>query len=595
MKSRYLVTTADERTWPTGKPILFLGEWCRLYNRKIAWEKLDAKILPYHWDDRSKLYRDYQYLRVLYEKLLAELSIILNELHGVDNSSRYWRILIGPWLGFFTQMLFDRWEMINSAQTKVDILGVRILDTPLNQTVPLDMTDFNKLYLDDFWNEAIFAQILRAYPNIHIDIVRVHISENLTKKHSFIPASEPQSWKRIFMRTLNLFLQKLYFDNEAFFITTYLPLKSSLMLQWKFGQIPKIWHTFPSSRTSLDESTRNWSFKVLPKNSFETILYKMIPKHIPILYLEGYSNLQKQVAELPWPKKPKLIFTSNLYCSDDVFKAWSASKVEKGSTFVIGQHGGGHGIHKWGFLEDHQMAISDSWLSWGWDSPNNSKIIPFGNVKIVNHFQEYDSKGKALLIQMSLPRYSYHMYSIPTSSQWLAYFEDQYKFITELPEEIRKQLVVRTYSQDYGRCQKQLWLERFPDIQIDDGIIPINYLIKKSRIYISTYNSSTFLESLGMNIPTIIFWNPSHWELSDNAIPFFNHLKEVGIFHETPQSAAAKLSEIWNNVDNWWFQKKIQDVRQYFCHQFSRVLRNPINTLKNILLSTEKDRFHRKV
>ena len=76
--NRFLVTTAIEDTWPkNGEPILFLGEWCRLYGRKNQWEKLDAVVAPYHWDDREKLYLDYQYLNELYEILL-----VLSITHG---------------------------------------------------------------------------------------------------------------------------------------------------------------------------------------------------------------------------------------------------------------------------------------------------------------------------------------------------------------------------------------------------------------------------------------------------------------------------------------------------------------------------------
>lgn len=36
---RYLITTADERTWKFDRPVLFLGEWCRLYDRRHVWQQ----------------------------------------------------------------------------------------------------------------------------------------------------------------------------------------------------------------------------------------------------------------------------------------------------------------------------------------------------------------------------------------------------------------------------------------------------------------------------------------------------------------------------------------------------------------------------
>ena len=52
---------------------------------------------------------------------MPEIAVRLNQIHGVNHSVRYWRILIGPWLGFFIQALFDRWTMLKHAIMKYDI------------------------------------------------------------------------------------------------------------------------------------------------------------------------------------------------------------------------------------------------------------------------------------------------------------------------------------------------------------------------------------------------------------------------------------------------------------------------------------------
>ena len=41
-EERHLITTALERTWPKEKTsVLFLGEWCKKYNRRNEWKKYD--------------------------------------------------------------------------------------------------------------------------------------------------------------------------------------------------------------------------------------------------------------------------------------------------------------------------------------------------------------------------------------------------------------------------------------------------------------------------------------------------------------------------------------------------------------------------
>ena len=67
----FLATTADQRYWKTDEKILFLGDWCTVYDQKHIWSKLDFKVFPSPWEDREKMIRDFKYLDKLYEKYLA--------------------------------------------------------------------------------------------------------------------------------------------------------------------------------------------------------------------------------------------------------------------------------------------------------------------------------------------------------------------------------------------------------------------------------------------------------------------------------------------------------------------------------------------
>jgi putative transferase (TIGR04331 family) len=576
---RFLVTTADERTWPKNCPILFLGEWCRLYNRKATWQNLDAEMVPYHWDDRDKLHRDYLYLQALYEELLQELSVRLNSLHGVEHSLRYWRILVGPWLGYFVQMLFDRWAMLEQAVKDYSIAGAQILDVAPESLIPNDMRHFEELFAGDEWNEAIYGQLLQNLTAVPVTKVRTSVVQTLTPPTLTLT----RRLKRKMAHAASIVSRWFVREDEAFFIATYLPLKQDWKLQWRLGQIPKLWRAFPPPKADVAWEKRQWEMCQTVADSFAGVAREMIPKHIPVLYIEGYSALQSLCCDVPWPKKPSFIFTSNSYSSDDVFKAWAAEMVDVEVPLVVGQHGGNYGVARWSFTEYHQLAISDYWLSWGWMDGKNSRIKPVGNLKIAGCDLDWNERGGALMVEMAMPRYSYHMYSAPVASQWLSYFEDQCRFVAALPKTLRDQVLVRLYSHDYGWCQKQRWQNRFPQIRLDDGAISIAGLIEKSRLYISTYNATTFLESLAMNIPTIIFWKPNHWEMRDSAIPYFAELKKVGIFHESPESAAYQMVRVWDDVAGWWNQPEVQDARLYFCDRFTRMPENPIQILKEAL------------
>lgn len=576
---RFLITTALEQTWRDDEPVLFLGEWCRLYNRKSVWSDLDAEVVPYHWDDREKLHRDYLYLQALHEELLQELSSQLNTLHGVEYSLRYWRILVGVWLGLFVQMLFDRWVMLEQAVKGYSISGVRILDVAPEEFIPNDMGHFMDMFASDEWNEVIYGQLLENWTAVPVKKVRA--SRGRLPARPALPL--PRRLKRKLAQVASVVSRWFVRENEAFFIATYLPIKLDWTLQWRLGQIPKLWREISPPKTEVEWERRQWKMSGAGVDDFAAIARAMIPRHIPVSYLEGYPALQAFGNNLPWPKKPRLIFTSNSYFSNDVFKAWAAEKVSAGTLFVGGQHGGVFGAARWIFEEDHQISIFDRWLSWGWNDQNTPQVKPAGFLKMIGRNLNWDPKGGALMVEMAMPRYSYLMLSGTVATQWLGYFEDQCRFMTALPQRLREQVLVRLYSHDYGWCQKQRWRDRFPKIRLDDGVLPIAGLIEKSRLYLATYNSTTFLESLAMNVPTIMFWNPNHWELRSNAVPYFEKLKKAGIFHESPESAACQMVKVWDDVDGWWNQTEVQEARLYFCDHFARMPNDPVHVLEEAL------------
>ena len=126
-------------------------------------------------------------------------------------------------------------------------------------------------------------------------------------------------------------------------------------------------------------------------------------------------------------------------------------------------------------------------------------------------------------------------------------------------------------SNDYDWDLISRWRARFPHLRLDDGRSDIDKLLGRSRLCISTYNSTGFLESFTMNTPSVLYWNPRHWELRDSAIPYFDDLKRVGILHETPDSAARHVAAIWDDIDAWWSGKAVREVLERFKSRYTRL------------------------
>jgi putative transferase (TIGR04331 family) len=589
--SRLLVTTPLELTWSTREPILFLGEWCRLFERRALWSTLDSEVLAYHWNDRNKLESDFHYLSDLHERLLVDLAAKLNEIHGVTHSVRYWRVLVGPWLGYFVQMFFDRWESIQHAVAQYELSATVVLTGAEKDLVPQNMADFNRLFVSDEWNHHIYAFILRRYTTVRC------VEESRQERIAAIPRGPISTIslrrvKRVAAQWLSRAVSRLTHDNAAFLIKTYLPFWLEFALHRRLGQTPQYWLTPEPEHVSVDWRARAWTVGRPTEVHFESAVRELIPKQLPTTYLEGYARLVAQASKLRWPQRPRLIWTSNAHHGDDVFKAWAAAKVESGTPLVLGQHGGHFGVGRWNFIEDHEIAIADRYLSWGWSKPQAKHVIPIGQLKAKRPLGvDHGSQPDALLVTFGIPRYSYWMYSIAVSGQYLNYLDDQYAFIEALPTEIRRRVVVRLYSSQSTESswnQKARMEARLPDGRFDGGRLEIKKLISRSRLFIATYNATTYLESFTMNVPTVIFWNPAHWELRDSAKSYFEDLKRVGIFHETPESAARHVAAIWNDVNGWWRSAEVREVVQRFIARYSQLTDNLLDRLETALREVDQ-------
>jgi putative transferase (TIGR04331 family) len=575
---RFLITTALEETWSNDTPVVFMGEWCRLFSRKDKWERLKGTVLPYHWADRKKLYIDYQYLTALHEKLLEDLSLAMNKLHGVENSNRYWRIILGPWLGYFVQMVFDRWCMVKEALKSDDYLLTIVLRCDESVFIPNDMSHFDSLYVTDEWNHHIYSLILRRFSSIEI------IDKQQSKTPIFGTEGDTMSSRKLLKRRIASIYSKIARivnrDNTPLFINTYLTWKDQIRLSLRFLQLPVLPNIHKPFKIVPDFAKRKWNIYRKSKDDFENFIRSIIPTQIPVAYLEGFSSLNNRASEMDWPRNPNVIFTSNSYNSDDIFKVYAANHIEKSTALVIGQHGGHYGSGKWSFTEEHEIAISDKYFSWGWTDESRPKVKPVGQLKGKAPLGvKHEDQTEILLVTSTVPRFSYFMYSIFVSSQWLNYFDDQCSFVSNLSKEVRARLTVRLYKHDYGWNQMQRWEEKFPQLKYDNGLMNINDHIRKSRIFVSTYNATTYLESFTMNIPTIIYWNENHWELRNSAIPYFEDLKRVGIFHETPESAAKQINAIWHDVPGWWNSKEVNSAVEKFKAQFCNLSDNLVDNI----------------
>jgi putative transferase (TIGR04331 family) len=585
---RFLITTADERTWKFDRPVIFLGEWCRLYDRKHIWQSMDAIVAPPYGVSKEQKDADHVEARALEEKLYPILSDALNQHHGTHHGLRFWQIVLGFWLRRYVDSILNRVRTLEQCLQAYQISGTiafsndRYLLATLNSYAAIWAFD------DSRWNGALHIRILNLLgeKNCPVEMVASDASEGF-RWHTTATACPLKRgillWGYHQIGRLTGFLAR---EKDAFIINSYLPKKEEIKLQLALGQVPQLWSSSQFEPTTKPdcELRRRLSNQIagVTNDTLFGIICSLVFELLPVCYLEGFVELSEKVQQLPWPKSPTFIFTSNNFDTDEIFKLWTATKTESGSQYIIGQHGNHYGTHRYlGNLTPDQL-VADKFLSWGW-ADGLPQITPAFIFKTAGRkAQTYNPNGELLLIEFSL---GHRLFSWDDNSEFKAYFEDQKSFIRKLNKQINNHLIIRLHhihsNSNFG--EEAQWKEFDSTIKIDTGGSNIRTLIAQSRLIVHSYDSTGILETLSQNIPSIAFWPNELDHLRDSAKPYYQILIDVGIVHLTPEAAAAKINEIWDDVEEWWMQADVQDARKQFCNRFAKISQNPVCELKNIL------------
>ncbi|MBT8633203.1 transferase [Polynucleobacter paneuropaeus] len=586
--TRLLITTSDELTWRFDQPVLFLGEWCRRYDRRHVWEKLDASVASPYGLGQEKKDIDYAEARILEAKIFPIFCSLLNKCHSVQYSERFWRIVLGHWFRRYIDTMFNRVKTIEHCLREYQISKTVVYAHGSYSLATQDSSAAIWAFSDDRWNSALYGRILELLDPIGCSIEE--ISESKLTGFGFdclsgcpAPKMSARKWAYHKLTTLLGWLSR---DKDAFIIGTYLPKQVDLKLQLVLGQIPQL-HTaqkIANAGKPLQDLRKKLAENLLvnPVSSLEKILSLMLFELLPICYLEGLPRLKELADRQPWPKKPKFIFTSNNFDTDEVFKFWAATKIESGSKYYVGQHGNGYGT--WRYMSPTIEEITaDSFLTWGWTDGLPQHVPAFifkaSGIKALRSSKE----GGLLLIETCL---GHRITTWDSTYEFCQYYEEQKIFVSKLENEPRKNLIIRLSpaSDDLGWNEKSRWKTFDAELNIDIGKMPIMDLIAKSRLVVHSYDSTGILETLSQNIPTLAFWQNSLEHLSDSAKPYYQMLINAGIIHLDPESIAKKVNEIWGDIDAWWMRDDVKNARQQFCNHYARQVKDPIKILSKYLL-----------
>lgn len=552
----FLATTALEPFWDRARPMAFLGEWCRLAERESVWGPLAAEVLEDQWQDPVDRQSAERYCSAQVTALLEALAGFLNRAHGEQHGSRYWRILLGPWLLHFIQALHDRSRLLERAAERYPGFDTKVL-SPDCYVTPRDWADYTYLMFGDGYNQQLFSQLLVASGH------RAPGVAHPVRPHRVAPPS-PGRWLRGVVRAA--------YGRVVDTVGGPVLLQGSRLRAvdlWRLTMAcrGRIWPFEPRLETDevpVDPAARAVlaDLEIPNADTFADQIRALLPMNLPVVYLEGYRRLRARTAAVR-RRAPRAVVSGLGWKSNECFKCVAADAAERGARLIGLQHGGSSWVMDHSPMDQHIAMVTDEYWSWGC---RGSGLVPTPDPELGRlPARTRPSKGGgALFVGTMFSRYVTSYRSQPIGAQVLSYITSQASFFSSLPPEVRGRFLVRLYPHELGWSNRRRLDQLVAGLRFDDFSRRLLERVAASRLVVVDNLQTAFVETLLLNRPVVLFYDPTCWGMSEAATPLLDRLREVAVLHDSGAAAAAWVAQVLEAPGAWWSTPEVQRAREAF-------------------------------
>jgi len=570
----FLALTPHPQFWEfRNNSIMLLGDWCINDKTKPILEGKNYSIVQSPWKDK-RIYESVPYCFELMRFWMPHFTKILNEVHGIEKTERYWKVLLSCWLYDYISILYDKYLRIEKAIEEYGDIETYFLNE--NAFLPLlNLETQWKLLADDDFHLQMFSIIGRE---MGLNAKTVNLSKK--ERRLYTDLSAQTQWKRKLkslviqgitkiLQNLNQFLKKDVILEG--FAAGYKFKLSQVLGQNLLYSVPNI-HFGYLENEECGSVSKNLNRDVLEKlpsrNKFEQIARKAINIGFPQVCFEKYETILKGVTPYIQKRRKMAIAITNWY-ADEPFKFVAAEIADEGGRLIGLQQGGAFGAVIDMASELVERYITDVFVGSGWSEKEDIKkeiceVVPLPIPKYSKIKNSHRCKtDKCIFVGNMIPKYVYKIQTFLIPEEMEEYFHWKCIFFKKLREDILKRFCYRPFFGDYGWNEIGRIKKEFLEMDILRGGNLISKM-KKCKLVVSDHLGSSHLESLIMNVPTVLYWDKEIFKIRPSAVKYFDSLRDAKILHDEPASAAAHINDVFDDVNKWWGSESVQNVRVQF-------------------------------
>jgi putative transferase (TIGR04331 family) len=493
--------------------------------------------------------------------LFDRIKRLLDEYHGVVRSERYYDILLGDFVERYLHLVY-----VATQDLKAEIESL----AKSGSSEGSSEDDFSKVNFQTIRTTLEFFSDYATLPTLTLKTLRAltkfGTSGVLVSRDELIIKNSAPSGRRDKIVVSVLRVLRSGKSARVLFVR---PFSGRIPLSW-IGAMAS-WRAWAAHdeleikylvEVSPDSAWRESKIlKIDNDSSLSEISCALISVYLPVSLVEAFQPIRRLVVEAR-PNRPDHLYSSQSLWTHIEFKILAAEWCELGTKLHYHQHGGWYGLDDSHVGEQFECRVSDTYFTWGWSRGDDHTRVLSPLITSPRSQKKYCDS----LICFDQPQQIYRLQYFPLPGTLQTMYEQVSEFV-EIRES-KTNLKIRMFPGDYGNVHRQAIVAAKPDAQFGNtGDIFDQYSV--SRIVFHSYLGTSWLETLGINTPTICFYDPDAYKFRSDAKFLIEALTQVGILHTSGRSAATHANKIDGNVQSWWLSTDVQLARTNFAEKFA--------------------------
>ena len=549
-----LHTSGSVDVGPDLENIYFLGPWCTADGNRPFETSLDIS----NETDLDIV----EFSNLLVRELESVLYPAVNQFHNIHLHEDVWRYSLGTYLRVLAPLVVTRYNLVRRAVFQRGCDRYTNLEIKKESVTPNDRTQLQALVNSHLWNQFVFEEICATIGLKPTEGTRINEVEQVGHNvHLTSSMSISGRFRRFVQKLFNSVAKR----TRIVITQTMLPFPLDLNVALSCFSVPFFWQGDASYSAKIDGDAREQLLaQVETSDEFQMMFRKIVIRTLPKLFVEDFSRIRSRTKSL-LPRSPKVVFTSNLHMASDQFLLWLSEMRLSNTQIIIGQHGGVHCLARDLPVEASiEFALADRYLAWGEFATQLQNGVKSPVLATAQKTMRRSRDRNSVVVILDSPyrypsmprgfngnRYDYaSVLNHLLSSRFLSYAEH---------------VVLRFYAgaERFDGPLHEL-INSHPRVVFDNGHQPLEELLERAKLVISTSIGTSIFKSIRHDIPTMLILDPRYSCLSQWAEDHLTELRSASILFSLPEDLVNHFVNISTQLDEWWTSPETLQAKQVF-------------------------------